>query len=226
MSAAAGATAPEVNQGISTDPFLHRIAEAVSYFAVLDPEKVSGEIATNVDKLFDTLTSGAAQPADEPIRPIDADQVATLAMQQTLDLNTSENTRDVAVQTAASAYVAAKETWKAAVAGYGFAVKNAGVTLTASASADVKTFNDKSNAFQSRDLMLFYTMQQDVGQALSTYETTVQAAATGLATAAGALIGAYAAYVTAVEIAETAKLTSDGEAKQAFWAGVEAIDEA
>ena len=40
------------------------------------------------------------------------------------------------------------------------------------------------------------------------------------------MIGAYAAYVTAVEIAEAAKLTSDGEASQAFWAGVEAIDEA
>jgi hypothetical protein len=198
----------------------------VKHFASLDPEQVSGDIETSIDDIFGVLTSGAAQPADEPIRPIDADQVAALAMQQTLDLNTSENIRDVAVQTAASAYTAAKETWKAAVAGYGFAVKNASVTLNASASADVKTFNDKSNAFQSRDLMLYYTMQQDVGQALQTYATTVQAAATGLATAAGALIGAYAAYVTAVEIAETAKLSSDGEANQAFWAGVEAIDEA
>jgi hypothetical protein len=147
-----------------------------------------------------------------------------MCLQRSIDLNTSANTYGQSTSAARSAVVAARDAWQLARASYTFAITNAQLTVTSAVAAAQSTYNENANPDSvSRNQKLYYTMQQSAATALQTYEASAQSAGETLATAAGALLGAYVAYVTALDIAQTAKMIDDATTQQTFWAAVEGV---
>lgn len=200
---------------------LEALKSAVS--GVVDPardDSVAKAIAMDLQNFLDSQVPATPKIDDPCIDPVP--EVAPFCVQRRRARTTAKNTFDSSKLAATNSLRAAINTWEAALNEYDFEMANAKVQFKAAQKAASETLGKKVNKDStSRDLFLYYSMEQTVAAAVQALETSAAAAASTLAGAAGALLGAYAAYMAAIDAAQSQLMTDSAAAEQSFWQNVE-----
>jgi hypothetical protein len=114
--------------------------------------------------------------------------------------------------------------WSLAVSNYETALDTAKAVMDAAVKTAKATY-DTAHQLRpdaiSRSLSLWYTLENAVVAAVTSYESAAASAGSALATAAGGLLTGYVTYADQIKAADAARMNSLSSADQAFWQGVE-----
>lgn len=223
-------------QGSTKNPtanVLGTLEDAVKGVPHPPTDQVPEDVKNDLVALLDRQIPNAAKPPkeddkeDDPCNSLNTKKgvkIAAFCHTRKRALDTAGNTYDSGKRSAAVALQTALDAWKDAKSEYDFEMANAKSMLDVAVQAAIEVYDDKKNDdSRSRSRYLSYTLKEAVAVAIQAFETSGASAASTLAAAAGALLVAYATYVSEIRAAQSQLLTDKAGAYQTFWQSAEGV---
>lgn len=209
------------------DRVLAALTQATAAITGIDVDTAAKGVQADCDKLIDALTPTPPRPIPADKNPSSDPAIAPYWHQEKLDLDKAAIRYANAKSAAAAALEGELNNWSQAQSQYAFAMGTAHVAMTAAVKAATDAYTLKNNPdSHSRSLYLFYTMKEAIAAAIQDYQKGAASAAAVLASEAGALLGAHAAFLGSVGAAQGNLLADQTTAAQTFWQGVEQVRDA
>ena len=219
-------TAPAAPAGFH-DTLLAGLIPAVEAITSLEPVAAGQGAAASLSGLLASLMAPPSSPVPTDTCASPAPNIAQSCNQRALDGAKTKAAYSAAASAATAAWQTELAHWTQVRAQYDFDMASAMVTLKAAAQDAVTAFNAKNNPDSaSRSNFLYFTMQETIAAAIQTFAASAASAGSTLAGEASAIVGAYATYLGALNIAQAAQMTSQATADQTFWQTIEQIRDA